>query len=437
MAGPWSLTRPHELSARARHQLVITVSEEKEGAQRRGLQLALLAIAMAAGGYARTTLSPLQEALRIGLALGDNQIALLQGLALGVPMAVASIPLGIAVDRYSRTRLLLALMVLGVAATLLSAAAPTYSVLFAARCLAGVASYSTVPIVMSLLADLYTPAQRGRAMMVVSIGQLSGVSGAFALGGLLLSWPGSGPGDWRWAMLWLAAPLVIVMLVMLASREPPRTGVALEKPTLREVGPGLWRYRWVISPLFAGIVLVETAVGAVLTWAAPTLSRDFGLSPDRIGALMASGLLVSGILGPVIGGSLADLSQRTGGSRRTMSMLSALSLLSVPAGCFAIAPEIESASILLLVVVTLLLATAVMGMALFTIVIPNELRGVCVAALVGVNILFALGLAPLIVSILSTTLGGPGMIGTALTVVCATACLLAATIFSLGRWDLP
>jgi len=72
------------------------------------VQMLLLTIAAMAGSYARVTFGPLQEAIRTTLQLTDNQIAVLQGLALAVPLMVLTIPLGLAIDRYSRIRLILA-----------------------------------------------------------------------------------------------------------------------------------------------------------------------------------------------------------------------------------------------------------------------------------------------------------------------------------------
>ncbi len=74
---------------------------------RRHMDMALLGLAVTAGTYARTLLGPLQEALGASLDLSDNQLALLQGPALALPLLVMSVPLGLLIDRRSRVRLLL------------------------------------------------------------------------------------------------------------------------------------------------------------------------------------------------------------------------------------------------------------------------------------------------------------------------------------------
>jgi predicted MFS family arabinose efflux permease len=398
----------------------------------RSFQLLLLTVATFAGVYARTAVSPLQETMRTALSLTDNQMALLQGPALALPVAIAATPIGLAIDRYSRVRLMLIFAACNFVGSLFTALAANFTLLFAARCLVGVAGPASWMAAMSLLADLYAPTQRGRANMVVVVGQCAGNSAAFALGGVLQAMGDSWPNDWRYAMLWMAVPLGAVVLLTLAMREPQRTELVIQKPSARRACAELWRYRAVIAPLLVGLSMLGVAEGAAVTWVAPTLSRSFALSPDRIGVIMGSVLLVSGVLGPIAGGILADVCQRRGGPRRTMSVLSALALLTVPAGLFALTASAASASALLFVFMAVGGAIVVAGTTLFTIVIPNELRGLCMAVLSAAFLLLGFGLAPLTVSLLSGAIGGPAMIGEALAWVCATTSLFATAVFAFG-----
>ena len=400
---------------------------------RTSIQLLLLTLTSAAAFYARTALSPLQETIRIALSLSDNQMALLQGPALALPLVLGAVPLGLLIDRYSRVRLLLLLASLDVLGSLLTAWASHFLILFVARALIGLAATTTCTAAFSLLADLCPAEQRGRANMMVLIGQFAGLAAAFALGGVLAVNTGGTPTGWRWALLWMTLPLIPLALLIFAMREPARTGVAIENPSPREAFAELWRYRNIIAPLLLGLVTTEIASGAVLVWAAPSLSRGFGLSADRIGAILSSVVLVSGVLGCVAGGILADACHRTGGPTRTATALSVLALLNLLADLFPIAPSPAWASVLLFLFMTIVGALLVTGIALFTIVIPNELRGLCLSAMTGINTLFAVAFAPLTVSLLSGTLGGPAMIGRALTLVCVAASLLGGVTFAWGR----
>jgi predicted MFS family arabinose efflux permease len=399
----------------------------------RHFQFILLIIAATVAAYARAVISPLQETIRIALALSDNQIALLQGPALALPMIVIAIPLGLLIDRYSRTRLLLIFAILNLAGSLLTALSSNFVMLFTSRCLVGLAVAAINTTAFALLGDLYAPAQRGRATMSLVVGQYAGSGAAFVLGGTVLVLSGNESSGWHWTMLWLTGPLAVIVLSTIALREPPRAGVSIENPTRRETFAGVWRYGASIAPLFAGMVLFEMAVCAVLTWASPTMSRNFALAPDRVGVIMMVTVSGGGLVGSIVGGILADLCQRTAGPSRTLWVASGLALACAPASLFAVLPGVALASVLLLLFMTLICAALVMGMALFTIVIPNEVRGLCMAGMSAGQVLLGVGLAPVLVSLLSGALGGPAMIGKALALVIVMTSLLGAAAFAFGR----
>jgi len=403
---------------------------------RRGRQFLLIILAATTAAYARFDLGSVQETMRIALSLSDNQMALLQGPALALPMAVAAVPLGLLIDRYSRTKLLLLFAVLNATGAVLTALATDFSVLFFARCLTGLAVAAISTTAFALLGDLFVPVQRGRATMLVVIGQYAGMSAAFGVGGYLVTLLGSGPQVWQRAMLWLSAPLIPVTVLMLAAREPARAAMQPTNATMlaiRITGRELWSCRARIIPALIGLILAEMGVLAALTWAAPAFTRHFGLGAARVGAIVAAALMVSGVVGPLVGGVLADLCQRKGGPRLTLTALATLTLLGVPGGLFGVIPSVALGSILLALFMTAVGAVIVMGIALFTIVVPNELRGLCVSVLAGAQVLFGVGLAPLLVSVLSGLLGGPATIGQALALIVVTTSVVGAGAFACGR----
>ncbi|MBI2992602.1 MAG: MFS transporter [Gammaproteobacteria bacterium] len=358
-------------------------------------------------------------------------MAILQGSALSLPTLVTAVPLGLAIDRYSRVRLLVVMAALDILGSVMTSFADDFTILVVGRCIVGFAVGAICTVVFSLVADLYIPSQRGRAGMVVVIGQFVGMSAAFGIGGFLLST--HAPEYWRVAMLWLSAPLIPACLLMLILNEPARAEVIIERPSIRQTCRQLWAYRGVIGTLAAGIVMVEVGVGAALTWSAPALLRKFAMSPAQVGSTVAMGLLISGVLGPVVGGMVSDMCQRAGGPSATLRVMAALALSAASVGCFAIASTVALASTLLIVFMTVVSALAVMGTVIFTILMPNEIRGLCLALLFGMCLLFGLGLGPLAVSVVSGAIGGPENIGRALAIVCVMAGLLGAALFATGR----
>lgn len=394
--------------------------------------------------YSRTALSPLQEAMRAALALSDNQIALLQGPALALPVVLASVPIGLLIDRFSRVRLLFVLAALDAAASVATALASSFTALFVARSAVGLAATATLTTSVSLVADLFAPAERGRATMVVSLGQVSGMAAAFVLGGIVLTQLAAHGHDLRTTLLALSTPLAVLLAAILWMREPERSGRGPQQPgrmpqrhPLPQTLAAIWEHRKALTPLLAGVIMVAIADSAVLIWAAPVLARRFGMPPDRIGVVMASAVFVSGSFGAIAGGALADFCQRRGGPRLTARLLSILAMTSLPAAFFPLATHPVVASALLVLFITAGSAIGVAVMPLSTVLVSNELRGLFVATLFAAGTIFGVGFSPLAVSAISGWAGGPSMIGAALTVVCAVTSLLGALIFGLGirRFD--
>jgi MFS family permease len=401
-------------------------------------QVALLTLVAGAAIYARTMMSPLQEAVRTALALSDNEMAMLQGPALALPLLLGAAPLGLAIDRYSRVRLLLLCGVLSIVGSALTALAPNFGTLFISRCVIGLTAPATAMAAASLIADICAPAQRGRVNMLVTVGQTGSMAGAFALGGVLLASFGAGPTGWRQVVLVLTSPLLLITLLVPLMGEPLRTDVEAVNPSPAQSIAELWRYRAVVGPVLIGFALVAAiADGATLVWVAPTLSRRFALPPDRIGTAMGLLLLVSGILGPLVGGAVADFCQRAQGPRLTITALAALTLLSVPAGLFAVAPGVTAAIVGLVLFLTIGTATGVIVTTLLTIIVPNEVRGLSLSALWTSGAILGLGVAPVAVSLLSNAMGGPAMIGDALATICVGCSLAGAIAFAVGSRAIP
>jgi len=383
--------------------------------------------------YARAELGALQEALRADLSLNDNQLALLQGPALAIPVVIAMVPLGLLISRRSRTRLLLWTAVLNLIGSLLSATASNLSYLLLARGLVGLSATATFITILSLVGDLYPPHQRGRAYMVISVCQIAGMSIALALGGALLGIIPPRLHAWHWAIAGMSAPLLLPALLALALREPNRYGDLPQPDSQTDGIAALWQGRRVIAPLLIGVLALETALGAVMTWTVSVLSREFHLPPTRGGSLLGMLFLVSGLAGPVIGGTLADYTQRSGGPRRTLAMLGSIAIFAMAPALFPMTADIRWALTVLVLFMTAITAACVMGGTLFTIAIPAAARGISISLMTATSILFGVGVAPIAVSFVSTELGGPTAIGTALAYVSATATAVGGAAFTHAR----
>jgi MFS family permease len=409
-------------------------------------QLFLFAIAAWTATYSRLLLGPLQETMRHALSISDNRMAILQGSAIAVPMALGAIPVGLLADRISRKAVLLVAVALALIALMLISMASSYNGLLLARCLLGLSIPGMLVPAYAMGGDLVGPTQRGRATMAVMIGEIAGGPAAFALGGALLVYISASPvltirafglENWAWTVLWMGGALVLVLALLTLVEDPVRREVVVERPPLRSVLRELWKYRGVAVPLQLGRATLYIADGAVFVWGAPLFARKFHMAPDRIGFTMAVALVVAGLVGPLAGGPLVDFFQRRGGSRPTLVCLTALAALSAPIALFALASSAGWAAVMLTVFLTLGFIISAAAMALTLIVIPGELRALNVGVSLIVGVIFAIGIAPIAVSGLSGVLGGESSLPRALAIVCSSACLLNAVVFALGARHFP
>ena len=403
--------------------------------QSNAAQLLLITFAMWVGVFvSRTTVGPFQEAMRLDLGLTDHELALLAGPAHHSAAAIAAIPAGLMVDRWSRVRALSIFTFLTIVAVIAMALAPDFKSLFVARFVLGLVSMVPLIAAFSLIADLYSPETRGRATGVFLAGEVTGGPAAFAIGGVVIVMLGASGDAWRWAMLWMAVPALLLLPPLVLLREPPRTGSLQQKPKVKRSLVELWRFRTVVMPLIAARVMVWIADGSAIVWAAPLLQRKFDLPPERVGAVVGTTLLVAGVVAPLMAGVLNDFCQRAGGPRRTMLVLSGLSIVMTPLGFFALAPDALIASILLIAFLTTGVTISGAAMMVGNVVIPNELRGLFMSISVVVGTVVA-GFAPLLVSTLTTAFGGPEQIAPAMTVVSVSATVVGFAIFIAGyRW---
>lgn len=408
-------------------------SDPSDGLLKVVVAISPLLLCGVAANYARATVSPLQEAIRIGLDLTDNQIALVQGLAIALPISLAAFPLGLLVDRYKRVRILLVLAVMNLVGTLLTALSDDFTLLFIARGLVGLGSYGTVMTVPSLISDLCGPEMRGRAVSLSGVGYVVGRSVAFVAGGALLGMNAGVEDGWQTAIYWLAVPLVLVLVMILLLREPARGEVGrASEGAVRDRLAEFWRYRGIVLPILVGFVVAEMADGAALIWAAPIFMREYGLSPAQVGSLLGMVLLVSGGAGMFAGGVMADICQRRGGTQRSILLMSILALIGIPAGLFALAPSPVLASLLLGLLMLVGSMISMMSSAILMVALPNELRGFSMGAAMFGNTVFCIGLAPLMVSSLSGLLGGSSSLAIALSIVCVATSLIGAAAFFVG-----
>ena len=408
--------------------------------------LLLLALTMAAGFTAMGSFGVVQESAKAELGLSDSALGMIQGLGAAVPLVLFSIPIGVLVDRHNRVRLMILLASVWTIGTLLTAFAPNIPMLVAARMLVGIGTTGALTCALSLCADLCAPELRGRAMLIVNLGKALGVAAAFALSGwlfglfvghLMPDWFG-GLAPWRSTHVALAILSFVLLLPLLALREPPRHEVASRPDApLRVVALDLWSRRAFLGPLFAGQIAVVMADAAAGVWVAPVLSRTYGLQPQAFGGWIGALIFGTGIVGAILGGASADLGHKS--RMRGGIMIGAVIAagLGVPAAFFPIMPGVPALAVMLGLLVLCGAVTGLVISVTLTVLLPNELRGLSIGAFIAAAGLIGYGLAPWLVTVVSAVLGGEQHLASALALVGVTVSALSFFAFLLAMKRAP
>lgn len=401
--------------------------------------LYLLALAVFCGVAMQNSISPVQEAVKLSLGLTDLQSGLVQGLAVSIPVALLAIPFGRMTDRGNRVRLLVAMALTWTIGMALTAIAAGFMTLFLARMLANIGAILAIPVAISLASDLSAPEKRGRALLPLSIGKIGGQAAAFAFGGMLFGYFVNNPQafggvePWRGVHLVFAGAGAILILPLLLIREPARReiGDAANAP-LGTALRAIWERRSLLIPLFIGQVTVVMADVAAAIWAPTVLVRDYGQTPEQYAGWMGLVLLASGVVGSFIGGFAADAGHRSKLPRGILVGAVVAAVLSIPGAFFPLMADTTGFALLLTL---LMLCGAVTGLVTATaiaVLVPNDIRGVCLGAFMVVGAVIGFGVAPLLVTGISQLLGGEGEIGLALAIATGVTSAIAAIGFAMA-----
>ncbi|HHP7237459.1 MFS transporter [Longibacter sp.] len=292
------------------------------------------------------------------LQIPNKELGLMVGLGYAL-FGLGAIPGGILSDRLgSRGLITMCLAGMGGSFALLSISSSPWA-LTASMAAWGIAASVYHPAGLSLISKGVT--QRGRALALHGMAGNAGIALGPLATALLLAWIG----DWQWVALILAVPAVLATAYALSSTFDEHAAEGPElSPTNEASGHVIRRLgitsRQLFATAFAGVFAIVMLSGlyyrGVLTFL-PDLLGDvvtfqlpLGLDAEHY---VYAGILMIGMLGQFVGGKLTDRFPTE------VSMLGALTLLSIIALAFLPVVQISTA--------TVLLGSAVLGFFLFLV----------------------------------------------------------------------
>ena len=257
--------------------------------------------------FDRTIFGAIGETIRVEWRLGDGAIGAL-ATAFTLLYAVVGVPFGRLSDRFARTRILALGLFAWSVLTAASGLARTYWQLFAVRLGVGIGEATCAPAANSLIGDLFPKARRARALSVFMLGLPLGNALSYAVGG-----PVAQAWGWRSAFFVAGLPGMLLVLAVLWLREPPR-GTTEEHAVGDRCRSGS-PYALVLSIPTIWWLIVSGALHnfnmyAIAQFLSPFLIRVHHTTVKQAGLLSTAIYGLSGIVGLLAGGVLADAAYR-------------------------------------------------------------------------------------------------------------------------------
>lgn len=187
--------------------------------------IVLLACVLGLDAADKATVGAMAVKIEQALHVSNIEIGLLVTVSTAIG-ALATLPLGILVDRVHRTRLLVAAIVAWSAAMVASGASDSYLILLVTRLALGAVVAAAAPVVASLTGDFFPPGERGRIYGFILTGELAGAAFGFIVSGDVadaLSWRAS---------FWVLAAVGLALAAALWRwlPEPARGGQSRMRP---------------------------------------------------------------------------------------------------------------------------------------------------------------------------------------------------------------
>lgn len=239
---------------------------------------------------------------RLGFSTSD--IGALASVSSIVGVA-ATIPIGIAADRYRRVRLLRWAVATWSVGMIWVGATSTLAEMLPARAALGALTAAIGPVTVSLIGDTVAPADRGWVFGRVLTAQLCGSAAGVAMSGEV-----AGLFGWRWAFWWLAGAGALALWAARGIGEPDRVGARAARRD-SDRGPSTWRAFIAVLRIRTNLLLVGASalayffLNGVAVFSFVYLHARFGVAQTVAPFVMLT-LGAAAIVGVLSGSRLGD-----------------------------------------------------------------------------------------------------------------------------------
>jgi MFS family permease len=364
----------------------------------------------------RTIMSLVVQPMKVSLSLSDTGIGLLVGLGFAILYVIFGLPLGRLADTANRRLIIVAGIFFWSVMTALCGFARNVPELFIARIGVGLGEAALIPAAMSLLTDYLPQARLARAVSVLTMGAALGKSASLIGGGATLTWLNGSGGflldalgglqPWQGVLVCAAIPGLVVALLALTIKEPPRSAsIALNRSkrfSIADTFRHLFANRRAYGGHFLAACVVIVLVQGISVWTPTFLVRKFHMTVAHSGYVFGLVVISAGLLGNMFGGWNTDRLRARGRlDAPERHIFGALLVALAPGIAFCLVPNVTLAIICLWLyyaTVSTCTAPTLAGVQLIT---SARRRGVVTAIYLGAVNLAGFGLGPAFVGALN------------------------------------
>ena len=385
--------------------------------------VAVLTVAYIISFIDRQIINLMVAPIQRDLEINDIQISLLMGLSFAFFYTLFGIPLGRLADVSSR-RLIISV---GIAFWSLMTAGCGMTRKFwdlaLMRMGVGVGEAALSPAAYSLIADYFPPHRRSTAMSVYSMGIYIGSGLAFVLGGAVVKFASAQESfevpvigfvrNWQLVFFIVGLPGLLVALLLLTVKEPTRKAFSSAGSRPHRVATIKETFQYVLDNkatficLNLGVALVTLNAYASTSWVPSLFIRRYGWSQGQTGIVYGTILAVSGPLGVVTGGWIADRWQQKGlpDSPVRVAWLSTLCGITFTV-LYPLAPSAYQTAFFLLPMVFFSSMPFGVAPAAIQRMMPNSMRAQATAIYLFVINIIGMGLGPTVAAVLTEKVFG-------------------------------
>jgi len=272
-----------------------------------GLVLTMLLLVYTFNFLDRQILGILAKPIQASLNLDDAQFGAIGGTAFAILYSVLGVPLALAADRWGKTRVIAASLVVWSGFTALCGTAAGFWQLFLYRLGVGVGEAGGAAPSYALIADYFPVERRARALGIYSMGIPIGLGGGVLLGAYIAA-----NVNWQTAFITVGIAGIVLAPVFLALvRDKPRAApvVAEDAVSPLAVIPIMMKKPayWLLS---IGAGCSSMAGYGLALWVPKIIAVHYGWTAKtdlvNVGWFMGLLLLIGGTTGIFLGGVVAD-----------------------------------------------------------------------------------------------------------------------------------